>query len=275
MEVFTVAKARGTSAKWQDDYVDVETLRQLIEGVSSGSIAPDEAVKRLKRLPFSDVGDTLVDHHRHLRQGAPEAVYGPGKSPEQCVLIVRELLDHGTGPVLVTRTTADQKNALEETFGSAETAHGSMLWRAPATWYTGNALVISAGTADVPVVDECILALRAHGIAANRITDVGVAGLHRLLNRLDDVMAADVIVVVAGMEGALASVIGGLSGKPVFAVPSNVGYGAGLEGVTALLAMHATCANGVTVVGIDNGYGAACAVARIVRSLHPDQTQAK
>lgn len=275
MEVFTVAKARGTSAKWQDDYVDVETLRQLIEGVSSGSIAPDEAVKRLKRLPFSDVGDTLVDHHRHLRQGAPEAVYGPGKSPEQCVLIVRELLDHGTGPVLVTRTTADQKNALEETFGSAETAHGSMLWRAPATWYTGNALVISAGTADVPVVDECILALRAHGIAANRITDVGVAGLHRLLNRLDDVMAADVIVVVAGMEGALASVIGGLSGKPVIAVPTNVGYGAGLEGVTALLAMHATCANGVTVVGIDNGYGAACAVARIVRSLHPDQTQAK
>ena len=275
MEVFTVAKARGTSAKWQDDYVDVETLRQLIEGVSSGTIAPDDAVECLKRLPFSDVGDTLVDHHRHLRQGAPEAVYGPGKSPEQCVLIVRELLDHGTGPVLVTRTTADQKNALEETFGSAETAHGSMLWRAPETWYTGNALVISAGTADVPVVDECILALRAHGIAANRITDVGVAGLHRLLNRLDDVMAADVIVVVAGMEGALASVIGGLSGKPVIAVPTNVGYGAGLEGVTALLAMHATCANGVTVVGIDNGYGAACAVARIVRSLHPDQTQAK
>ena len=255
--------------------MDVETLRQLIEGVSSGSIAPDEAVERLKRLPFSDVGGTLVDHHRHLRQGAPEAVYGPGKSPEQCVLIVRELLDHGTGPVLVTRTTAEQQQALEANFGATETAHGSMLWRAPETWYTGNALVISAGTADVPVVDECILALRAHGIAANRITDVGVAGLHRLLNRLDDVMAADVIVVVAGMEGALASVIGGLSGKPVIAVPTNVGYGAGLEGVTALLAMHATCANGVTVVGIDNGYGAACAVARIVRSLHPDQTQAK
>ena len=275
MEVFTVAKARGTSAKWQDDYVDVETLRQLIEGVSSGSIAPDEAVERLKRLPFSDVGDTLVDHHRHLRQGAPEAVYGPGKSPEQCVLIVRELLDHGTGPVLVTRTTTEQQQALEANFGTTETAHGSMLWRAPETWYTGNALVISAGTADVPVVDECILALRAHGIAANRITDVGVAGLHRLLNRLDDVMSADVIVVVAGMEGALASVIGGLSGKPVIAVPTNVGYGSGLEGVTALLAMHATCANGVTVVGIDNGYGAACAVARIVRSLRPNQTQVK
>jgi NCAIR mutase (PurE)-related protein len=126
-------------------------------------------------------------------------------------------------------------------------------------------LVISAGTADVPVVDECLLALRAHGIVASRITDVGVAGLHRLLDRLDDVMDADIIVVVAGMEGALASVIGGLSGKPVIAVPTSVGYGAGLDGVTALLAMHATCANGITVVGIDNGYGAACAVARIVR----------
>jgi NCAIR mutase (PurE)-related protein len=124
---------------------------------------------------------------------------------------------------------------------------------------------MSAGTADVPVVDECLLALRAYGIPAARITDVGVAGLHRLLDRLDDVLRADVIVVVAGMEGALASVIGGLSGKPVIAVPTNVGYGSGLDGVTALLAMHATCANGVTVVGIDNGYGAACAVARILR----------
>lgn len=249
--------------------MDVETLRQLIEGVSSGSITPDDAVERLKRLPFSEVGDTLVDHHRHLRQGAPEAVYGPGKSPEQCVSIVQELFDHGTGPILVTRTSHDQRQALEAAFGPAETAHGSMLWRSPAVWYAGKALVISAGTADVPVVDECILALRAHGIAAMRITDVGVAGLHRLLNRLDDVMSADVIVVVAGMEGALASVIGGLSGRPVIAVPTNVGYGSGLEGVTALLAMHATCANGVTVVGIDNGYGAACAVARIVRSEKP------
>jgi NCAIR mutase (PurE)-related protein len=254
------------SAKWQDDYVDVETLRQLIEGVSSGSIAPDDAVERLKRLPFSDVGDTLVDHHRHLRQGAPEAVYGPGKSSEQCVLIVRELLDHGTGPVLVTRTTVDQQQALEAAFGAAETANGSMLWRAPQNWYSGNALVISAGTADVPVVDECILALRAHGIAANRITDVGVAGLHRLLNRLDDVMAADVIVVVAGMEGALASVVGGLSSAPVVAVPTSVGYGSSLDGITALLGMLASCASGLTVVGIDNGFGAAIAILRMLNA---------
>lgn len=247
--------------------MDAETLRHLLESVSNGSVSPDDAVERLRRLPYGDVGDALVDHHRHLRQGAPEAVYGPGKSPEQCVAIVAELLTHGTGPVLVTRTTDEQRKALEAAFGSTDMASGSMLWRAPDPWYSGRAMVMSAGTADVPVVDECLLTLRAHGIPASRITDVGVAGLHRLLDRLDDVLDADVIVVVAGMEGALASVIGGLSGKPVIAVPTNVGYGSGLDGVTALLAMHATCANGVTVVGIDNGYGAACAVARIVRSM--------
>lgn len=245
--------------------MDVDTLRQLMEDVSRGTMSPDDAVQRLKRLPFGDIGDTLVDHHRHLRQGSPEAVYARGKSPEQCVAIVEELLAHGTGPVLVTRTDEDQRKALEAVFGPAEYANGSMLWRAPTPWFTGRVLVISAGTGDVPVVDECVLTLRSHGIPATRITDVGVAGLHRLLSRIDDVMSADVIVVVAGMEGALASVIGGLSGRPVIAVPTNVGYGSGLDGVTALLAMHATCANGVTVVGIDNGYGAACAVARIVR----------
>lgn len=246
--------------------VDADSLRQLMLDVSQGRVSPDDAMNRLARLPFGDVGDALVDHHRHLRQGAPEAVYGPGKSPEQCVQIVAELLTHGTGAVLVTRTTDDQRKALEAAHGPALMAHTSMLWRAPAPWYSGNMLVISAGTADVPVVDECLLALRAHGIEAGRITDVGVAGLHRLLSRVDDVMAADLVIVIAGMEGALASVIGGLSGKPVIAVPTSVGYGSGLDGVTALLAMHATCANGVTVVGIDNGYGAACAAARIVRA---------
>lgn len=266
------AKATQTDGAWQDEYVDVDTLRQLLLDVSSGSVSPDEAVQQLKRLPFADIGDTVVDHHRHLRQGAPEAVYARGKSAEQCVAIVQELFDHGTGPILVSRADEDQRKALEAAFGTADLANGSMLWRAPEPWYDGRVLVISAGTADVPVVDECLLTLRSHGIPATRITDVGVAGLHRLLARLDDVMNADVIVVVAGMEGALASVIGGLTGRPVIAVPTNVGYGAGLDGVTALLAMHATCANGVTVVGIDNGYGAACAVARIVRPADQSST---
>lgn len=242
----------------------------MIDDVVAGRLTADDAVARLARLPFADVGDALVDHHRHLRQGSPEAVYGPGKSPEQCVRIVSELIAHGSGPVLVTRTTEDQRKALEAAHGPALVAHTSMLWRAPEPWFTGRVLVVSAGTADVPVVDECQLSLRAHGIEAMQITDVGVAGLHRLLARLDDVMAADLVIVVAGMEGALASVIGGLSGKPVIAVPTSVGYGTGLDGVTALLAMHATCANGVTVVGIDNGYGAACAAARIARSMRGD-----
>lgn len=246
--------------------MDAQALQRLMDDVSSGLVTPDEAVRRLSRLPFADVGDALVDHHRHLRQGAPEAVYAPGKSPEQCVRIVGELLEHGTGPVLVTRVSDDQCKALQAAHGEALVAHTSMLWRAPAPWYSGRLLVISAGTADVPVVDECVLSLRAHGIEPQRITDVGVAGLHRLLARLDDVMAADVVIVVAGMEGALTSVIGGLTGKPVIAVPTSVGYGSGLDGVTALLAMHATCASGVTVVGIDNGYGAACAAARVARA---------
>lgn len=235
-----------------------------MEDVSTGALSPDAAVEALRRMPFQQVGDTLVDHHRHLRQGRPEAVYAPGKSAEQCVEIVGELLAHGTGPVLVTRADADQRKALEAAHGEAVVAHSTLLWREQAPWFDGLVSVVSAGTADVPVVDECVLTLRAHGIPASRITDVGVAGLHRLLDRLDDVMSSEVIVVVAGMEGALASVIGGLSGRPVIAVPTSVGYGSGLEGVTALLAMHASCASGVTVVGIDNGFGAACAVTRIL-----------
>jgi NCAIR mutase (PurE)-related protein len=140
-----------------------------------------------------------------------------------------------------------------------------MLWRRPEPWRAGRPLIVSAGTADVPVVDEAAITLEANGFAVDVLTDVGVAGLHRLLAHLDRVTAAPAVIVVAGMEGALASVIGGLAAAPVIAVPTSVGYGAGLDGVTALLAMHASCASGVTVVGIDNGFGAACAVARIVR----------
>jgi pyridinium-3,5-biscarboxylic acid mononucleotide synthase len=244
--------------------VDETTIRQLLEAVRSGALHPDDAVSRLRTLPFTSAGDALVDHHRLLRQGMPEAVYGRGKSPEQCVAIVGELLVHGTGPVLVTRTDEAQVEALSAAHPGATAHGGCLLWRAPDPG-SSDVLVISAGTADTPVVDECLVTLAAYGIAGRRIVDVGVAGLHRLLAHLDDVLAADAIIVVAGMEGALASVIGGLTGAPVVAVPTSVGYGAGLDGVTALLAMHATCAAGITVVGIDNGYGAACAMARLVR----------
>lgn len=230
---------------------------------------PDEAVARLSRLPFADLGDALVDHHRNLRQGAPEAVYGPGKSAEQCVRIVGELLGHGTGPVLLTRASDAQVKAVVAEHGPAEQRAGCVLWRSPATAPdsvdTPRVLIVTAGTADTPVADEADITLTAYGHTADRLHDVGVAGLHRLLAHVDQVTSADAVIVVAGMEGALASVIGGLTACPVVAVPTSVGYGAGLDGVTALLAMHAACASGISVVGIDNGFGAASAVARMLR----------
>jgi NCAIR mutase (PurE)-related protein len=244
--------------------VDESALRALLDDVVAGRVDPDDAVARLRRLPFADLGDARIDHHRALRQGLPEAVYGPGKTPEQCVRIVGELLTNGTGPVLLTRATEAQLKAVAAVHGPGWEQAGSVLYRPPARLRSGRVVVVTAGTADGPVADECALTLVAHGFSPNRVEDVGVAGLHRLLAHLDTVTGADAVVVIAGMEGALASVVGGLTGAPVVAVPTSVGYGASLDGVTALLAMHASCASGVTVVGIDNGYGAASAVARML-----------
>ncbi|MEO6652430.1 MAG: nickel pincer cofactor biosynthesis protein LarB [Ilumatobacteraceae bacterium] len=245
--------------------MDEATLRELVDGIESGTVTADEAVARLTRLPFADVGEALVDHHRALRQGVPEAVYGPGKSPDQCVRIVGELLGHGSGPVLLTRAAPDQVDAVVAAHGPAERSGGCLLWRRPAPVDERRVLVMTAGTADTPVADEAAITLAAYGFDADRLHDVGVAGLHRLLAHLDQVTTADAVIVVAGMEGALASVIGGLTSRPVVAVPTSVGYGAGLGGVTALLAMLASCASGITVVGIDNGFGAASAIARMLR----------
>ncbi len=243
--------------------MDEQVLAELIDGVRNGTVAPDDAVALLRRLPFTEVGDTLVDHHRALRQGMPEAIYGSGKSVAQCIEIVGELLEHGAGPVLLTRISADTEAAVLAAHPGAEAKAGCLLWRRPHPNRMAKVLVVSAGTSDVPVVDECVVTLHAYGFQPDRLTDVGVAGLHRLLANLDRITSADAVVVVAGMEGALASVVGGLTAAPVVAVPTSVGHGAGLEGVTALLAMHASCASGVTVVGIDNGFGAACAIARM------------
>lgn len=246
--------------------MDERELQRLIDGVRAGDVSPDEAVAQLRRLPFVEVGDALVDHHRTIRQGMPEAVYGEGKSADQCVAIVGELLAHLSGPVLLTRASKAIEEAVLAAHPGGQASAACVLWRAPSAPYrTAEVLVVSAGTSDVPVVDECMLTLRAYGFAPERLTDVGVAGLHRLLANVDRITAADAIVVVAGMEGALASVVGGLTAAPVVAVPTSVGHGAGLNGITALLAMHAACASGVTVVGIDNGFGAACAVARMFR----------
>ena len=243
--------------------MDEGTIRQLLDDVRSGAVTPDAAVATLRLLPFADLGFANVDHHRHVRQGMAEAVYGPGKTPDQASRVVGELLANGgTAPVVLTRANADQVTAATEANPGAVVTGTTVVWRAAPARPERVALV-TAGTADLPVADECAATLTAHGLVPRRLSDVGVAGVHRLLHRVEVVVEADAVVVVAGMEGALASVVGGLTGAPVVAVPTSVGYGAALEGVTAMLAMLSSCAAGVTVVGIDNGYGAACAVARM------------
>jgi hypothetical protein len=252
--------------------MDEPALRQLLADVAAGSCSPDDAARRLRRLPYADLGFARVDHHRVLRQGIPEAVYGPGKTPDQCAAIVVELLEEPGGPVLLTRADDRQAAAAEAAAEAAGHEPGSttragglatVAWR-PAPDRPGRVLVLTAGTADLPVADECRAVLEALGLRPALVADCGVAGVHRLLASADELADADAVVVVAGMEGALASLVGGITPAPVVAVPTSVGYGAALEGVTALLAMLASCASGITVVGIDNGYGAACAVARLL-----------
>ncbi|MGH9170090.1 MAG: nickel pincer cofactor biosynthesis protein LarB [Acidimicrobiales bacterium] len=254
--------------------MDELDLARLVEDIRVGACAPEEAVARLKRLPYADLGYAKVDHHRALRQGMAEAVYGPGKTSEQCAGIVQELLTGGSGPVLLTRaTTAQAEAALELSPGgscvpSLQDAGTERLvtvfWQAKQS-RPGRVLVCSAGTADQPAADECLATLHAYGFRPDSLSDCGVAGVHRILAHLDVLAEADAIIVLAGMEGALATLVAGLTPVPVVAVPTSAGYGAALEGITALLAMHASCVAGVTVVGIDNGYGAACAVARLLR----------
>ncbi|MBV9665649.1 MAG: nickel pincer cofactor biosynthesis protein LarB [Actinobacteria bacterium] len=246
--------------------MDEPALRRLLDDVRTGTLSADDAVARLRRLPFADLGFARVDHHRALRQGVAEAVYAPGKTAEHCAAIVAELLaePHG-GPVLLTRASDEQADvALARNPGGTRT-DATVVWR-PEPSRPGRVLVITAGTADLPVAREAVSTLAAYGFAPHLVADCGVAGVHRLLATADELAEADVIIVVAGMEGALASLVGGIAACPVIAVPTSVGYGAALEGVTALLAMLATCAAGITVVGIDNGFGAACAVARLMGS---------
>jgi NCAIR mutase (PurE)-related protein len=253
--------------------MDPSSLRALIDRVASGDCTPDDAVRQLRRLPYADLGFARIDHHRDLRQGTPEAVYGPGKTPEHCAAIVGELLGAGSGPVLLTRATEAQVkavSALTESLGFGpgdvtEAGPSCTMTLRPAPARAGTVVVVTAGTADLPVAHECTAVLRALGFTPNLLVDCGVAGLHRLLAEVDQLAMADAVVVIAGMEGALASVVGGLTPAPVVAVPTSTGYGAAFEGLTALLAMLAACASGVTVVGIDNGYGAACAIARLLK----------
>ena len=259
--------------------MDELALQRLLDDVRSGACTPDDAVFRLRRLPFAELGFAKVDHHRSLRQGFPEAVYGQGKTPEQCSAIVGELLggmaESDASPVILTRADRTQvERVMADHPGGHRTVTGSatgadqirgelatVVWR-PAPSRSARTLIITAGTSDLPVARECEATLVALGLRPTLLVDCGVAGVHRLLASADELAETDAVVVVAGMEGALASLVGGITPAPVIAVPTSTGYGAALEGVTALLAMHASCAAGITVVGIDNGFGAACAVAR-------------
>ncbi len=261
--------------------MDAQQLADLLAQVRDGTLPPDEALARLRRLPYAEVAGARIDHHRSLRTGHPEAVYGPGKSPSQCARIVAEMLSGGSGPVLLTRAQQQQTDAAlaacpdgtahwpadrgpdPESDVADSAALATVVWRASGP-RTERVVVASAGTADGPVAAEAAAVLSAFGISAELVSDIGLAGMHRFLAEIDTLASADAVIVVAGMEGALATAVAGVTPAPVIAVPTSAGYGAALEGVTALLAMHASCAAGITVVGIDNGFGAAMAAMRIL-----------
>lgn len=246
-----------------------QQIRQLLQQVANGDLQPDNALMQLRDLPFENLGFAHVDHHRALRTGFPEVIFGQGKTRQQVLDIAERIIGHGS-QMLATRLEETTANALIERFARAEydaLARTVLIPAADASLPlpTGKIAVVSAGTSDLPVAREAVVTARAMGAKVEEIYDVGVAGLHRLLAYRKQLHTARVIVVVAGMEGALASVIGGLVNIPVVAVPTSVGYGASFEGVAALLAMLNSCASGVVVVNIDNGFGAGYAAALINR----------
>jgi NCAIR mutase (PurE)-related protein len=243
-------------------------IENILKGVSEGTVEVAEALERLKHLPFEDLGCATVDHHRTLRQGFPEVIFGQGKSVAQMQTIVSALLAKG-GNVLATRVNGAKGAKLKEFFPNSvyhSDARALTIEQHPVQIRgKGKILVVCAGTSDIPVAAEAVLTARLMGNEVEKIYDVGVAGLHRLLARRSALAEASVIIVVAGMEGALPSVVGGLVDKPVIAVPTSIGYGAAFGGVAALLGMLNSCAAGVTVVNIDNGFGAAYAASLMNR----------
>jgi NCAIR mutase (PurE)-related protein len=246
--------------------VDRDALRRLLDEVQRGGLGVDAALARLAGLPFEDLGFARVDHHRALRAGGPEAVFCPGKTAEQVIAIVRRLAAHHAN-VLATRCEASMAAAVEAA-GVPCVYHPLarlLVVRPESVEGVGLIVVAAAGTADMPVAEEAALVAEALGNRVERLTDCGVAGLHRLLIHRELLSEANAIVAVAGMEGALPSVIGGLVDRPVIAVPTSVGYGTSLNGLAALLAMLNSCAPGVSVVNIDNGYGAAHQASQINR----------
>ena len=235
-----------------------EQIRQLLEQIEQGSLSAEEAYLKLKVAPFEDLGYAKVDHHRSIRQGAPEIIYGASKTKEQIEGIINSLLAHCPENILITRLAPETADYLDSRFSlfydklsKIGIVNRNTLITAP-----GNIEVAPGGTSDIPVAEEAALTAEVLGNQVTRLYDVGVAGLHRLLSNMETLSSAEVIIAVAGMEGALASVIGGLTDCPVIAVPTSIGYGANFGGLSALLSMLNSCASGVSVVNIDNGFGA-------------------
>jgi hypothetical protein len=245
-------------------------LLKMLELVQAGALSPEKAMERLKHLPFEDLGFAKVDHHRSLRQGFAEVVFAKGKTPAQVAEIVRSMLrkKDSRHNILVTRADAKSFSAVKRVSPGAKFHPSSgviAIERSKEITGKGTILVVSAGTSDIPVAEEALLTAKMLGNRAEHLYDVGVAGIHRLLEHREKLTQARVIICVAGMEGALPSVVGGLVAAPVIAVPTSVGYGASFGGVAALLGMLNSCASNVTVVNIDNGFGAACVASCINR----------
>jgi NCAIR mutase (PurE)-related protein len=251
--------------------VTSEQIEALLVDVAAGRVAPQAALEKLRHLPFEDLPFARIDHHRELRQGQPEVVFCEGKTADQVVAIC-ERLEAVSGSFLGTRANEALALRLKGRFPRlswnplARTVHLPPTHQPSRAPSTGTVLVVSAGTSDLPVAEEAAVVAEVYGHAVERLVDVGVAGLHRLLAAGDQLRRARVVIVVAGMEGALPSVVGGMVAVPVIAVPTSVGYGASFGGLAALLGMLNSCAAGVTVVNIDNGFGAAAAASRICRS---------
>lgn len=232
--------------------------RDTLEALSRGEITVEEALLALKTKPFEDIGFAKVDTHRAIRQGVAEVIFGSGKTTEQIKGIVNTMLEAGQKTILITRLSKESAKELKKDFEldyRAEARIG-IIGKAAGVSGIGKIVVATGGTSDIPVAEEAAVTAESFGNEVVRLYDVGVAGLHRLLAKIDDIMSASVIIAIAGMEGALASVIGGLADCPVIAVPTSVGYGASFEGLSALLSMLNSCASGVSVVNIDNGFGA-------------------
>jgi pyridinium-3,5-biscarboxylic acid mononucleotide synthase len=248
--------------------VDRSYLEALLDAVARGEVEPADAAERLARLPATDIGFARVDTHRELRTGLPEVIFGPGKTPSQIRAIAAELLATPGGPVLVTKTSREAYDAVASLAPDAvwhETS-GTIVVRPSAEAPRATVAVLAAGTSDLPVAQEAIATLEACALKVDPIFDVGVAGVHRLLAVVERLRAADVAIVVAGMDGALPGVVAGLTPAPVVAVPTSVGYGSSFGGLAALLTMLNACAPGIGVTNIDNGFGAAVVASRIVTS---------